>query len=214
MRVTGDGDVAVVCVNGGRADPVPGTWSGSVEWLVARLAPRLPHLRFAEVRYRVKSWHRFDDCEADARAAIEAVGASRTVLLGFSMGGAVAIRCADDATVTSVVGLAPWIPDELSVEPLRGKRLCVFHGSLDRAFPSVPGVAPSSSRRGFERALAAGATGEYTLIRGAPHAIALRAPNGRPVPMPRAGTWLRLVEGELRALTDGQAGGSSPKTRT
>ena len=208
MRVTGDGDVAVVCVNGGRAEPVPGTWSGSLEWLVRRLAPRLPRVRFAEVRYRIKSWHRFDDCEADARAAIAELGAARTVLLGFSMGGAVAIRCADDPTVEDVVGLAPWIPDELDVEPLRGKRLRVIHGSLDRALPGVPGVSPASSRHGFQRALSVGATGDYTVIRGAPHAIALRAANGTPVPMPRARTWLRLTEAALRAATNGAPGGS------
>ena len=205
MRVSGDGEVAVVCVNGGRAAPVPGTWSGSLEWLVRRLVPRLPELRFAELRYRVKWWHRFDDCEADLRAAIRALGSRRTVLLGFSMGGAVAIRCADDASVEDVVGLAPWIPDELDVEPLRGKRLRVIHGSLDRAFPGVPGVAPSSSRRGFQRALAVGATGDYTVIRGAAHAIALRSPNGTPVPMPRAGAWLGLTEAALRSAVNGGA---------
>jgi pimeloyl-ACP methyl ester carboxylesterase len=207
MRVTGVGDVAVVCVNGGRAEPVPGTWSSSLEWLVRGLAPRLPGFCFAEVRYRIKSWHRFDDCEADTRAAIASLGARRTVLLGFSMGGAVAIRCADDSSVEDVVGLAPWIPDQLDVEPLRGKRLRVIHGSLDRSLPGVPGVAPSLSRRGFQRALAAGATGDYTLIRGAAHAIALRAFSGTPVPLPRARTWLRLTEAALRAAS-GTPGGS------
>ena len=53
MRLTGEGATAVVCVNGGQAAEVEGTWSASLEWLVRRLAPRLPQFVFAEVRYRV-----------------------------------------------------------------------------------------------------------------------------------------------------------------
>ena len=70
MRLTGAGATAVVCVNGGQATEVEGTWSASLEWLVGRLAPRFPGLAFAEVRYRIKSWKRLDDCIADARAAV------------------------------------------------------------------------------------------------------------------------------------------------
>ena len=103
---------AVVCVNGGQAAAVEGTWSASLEWLVARVAPQFPELRFAEVKYRIKSWNHFDSCLEDARSAIERVDAERTLLLGFSMGGAVAISVADDPRVEGVLGLAPWIPDQ------------------------------------------------------------------------------------------------------
>ena len=51
---------AVVCVNGGTAAEVPGTWSASVEWLVRRLSQRFPELGFVEVRYRIKSWRRLE----------------------------------------------------------------------------------------------------------------------------------------------------------
>ena len=200
VRCTGAGPLGVVCVNGGRAAPVPGTWSASIEWLVGRLAPRLPECRFAEVRYRVKSWTRLDDCVEDTRAALDAVGAARVLLVGFSMGGAVSISCADDPRVEAVLGLAPWIPDRLSVEPLRGKRLRVLHGSLDRALPGIPGVSPSLARRGFERARAIGVDGELTVIRGAVHGLALRAPSGRTVALPRAGRWAALVEREIRRV--------------
>ena len=98
MRATGPlASLAVVCVNGGSSRDVPGTWSASVEYLVRRLAPRFPSLGFAEVRYRIKSWNRLDMCTADAVAAVEAAvgaGARRVLLLGYSMGGAVAIRAA------------------------------------------------------------------------------------------------------------------------
>src|SRR5207302_351687 len=109
---------AVVCVNGGQSADVPGTWSASLEWLVGRLAPR--------------------------------------------------------------------IPDRLGVESLRGKRLAVFHGALDRSWPGLPGVSPASSRRGFERARSVAREAEYTLIPGALHGVAFRARNGSPVPLPRA----------------------------
>jgi pimeloyl-ACP methyl ester carboxylesterase len=200
MRLTGGGPVAVVCVDGGQAGEVAGTWSASLEWLVRRLAPRLDRLVFAEVRYRVKSWRRLESCIEDARAAIRAVGAERTVLLGFSMGGAVAISAADEPSVERVLGLAPWIPDRLSLEPLRGKRLDVLHGSLDRWLPGIPGVSPASSRRGFERARALGASGCYELIPGALHGIALRAHGRWLVPLPRAAAWERRVAAQLALL--------------
>ena len=199
MRVTGPADeCAVVCVNGGQHREVEGTWSASVEWLVGQLAPRLPGLAFAEVRYRVKSWKRLESCVEDARAGVYEVGAQRVALLGFSMGGAVSIAVASEPRVAEVVGLAPWIPDELDVSSLRGKRLTVVHGSLDRWLPGIPGVSSSHSRKGFDRARERGADGRYVLIRGALHGIALRGPGGRLVALPKADRWAAAVEEELR----------------
>ncbi len=200
IRLTGEGTTAVVCVDGGQSGEVEGTWSASLEWLVRRLSPHFRQLVFAEVRYRVKSWRRLEACVEDARAAVTSVGAERTLLLGFSMGGAVAISAADEPSVERVLGLAPWIPDRLSLEPLRGKRLDVLHGSLDRWLPGIPGVSPASSRRGFERARAVGAAGHYQLIPGALHGIAVRAHRGRPVPLPRAAAWERRVAAQLAEL--------------
>jgi pimeloyl-ACP methyl ester carboxylesterase len=197
LRLTGAGaGAAVMCVNGGQSSEVPGTWSASLEWLVGRLAPRFPSLAFAEVRYRVKSWRVLEMCVEDAREAIEAVAAERVLLLGFSMGGAVAISAAGEPGVAGVVGLAPWIPDRLELAPLAGKRLDVLHGSLDRWLPGVPGVRASQSRRGFERARTMGIAGSYTLIRGGVHGLALRSRRGL-VPLPRASTWARLVADQL-----------------
>lgn len=200
LRQTGSGATAVVCVNGGQAAEVEGTWSASLEWLVHRLAPRFPHLRFAEVRYRIKSWRRLDACIEDAREAVRRTAAQKTLLLGFSMGGAVAISAADEPTVERVLGLAPWIPDRLRLESLRGRRFDVLHGSLDRWLPGVPGVSPASSRHGFERARALGVAGTYELIPGALHGVALRAHWGRPVPLPRAAAWERRVAAQLATL--------------
>ena len=116
------------------------------------------------------------------------------------MGGAVAVRIAASPGVEAVLGLAPWLPDKLDVSPLRGKRLDVLHGSLDRNLPAVPGVSAQSSRAGWERALAAGGDGTYTLIRGALHAIALRSRGGAPVPLPRARTWARLAAERVQSF--------------
>jgi pimeloyl-ACP methyl ester carboxylesterase len=198
IRVTGElARAAVVCVNGGQASEVEGTWSASLEWLVGRLAPRFPGLAFAEVRYRVKSWRRLELCVEDARAAVRATGAQRTLILGFSMGGAVAIAAADEPSVERVLGLAPWIPDRLRLDPLCGRRLDVLHGTLDRRLPGVPGISPSLSRRGFQRARELGVDGTYELIAGALHGIAVRSPFGKVVPLPRAGAWARRVAAQL-----------------
>lgn len=187
----------VVCVDGGQAGVVEGTWSASLEWLVDRLAQRFTDVRFGEVKYRIKSWRRLDLCVADARAAVVEMGAGRTLLLGFSMGGAVAISAADEHSVERVLGLAPWIPDRLSLAPLQGRQLDVLHGSLDRWLPGIPGVSPAASRHGFERARALGVPGSYTLIPGAVHGIALRAYRGRLLPLPRAHEWLRRVAAQV-----------------
>ena len=208
MRVTGpaDASAAVVCVNGGQGGEVAGTWSATLEWLVRGLAPRFPRLAFGEVKYRVKSWRRLEWCVDDACAAVETLAAPRTLLLGFSMGGAVAIRAAGEPSVETVLGLAPWIPDRLDLDALRGRRLRVLHGTLDRSLPGIPGVSPAASRRGFDRAQALGVVGEYTLVRGALHGVALRVRRGRPVPLPRAAVWARLVGDELARFQAGPEG--------
>jgi len=203
MRVTGPAaQAAIVCVNGGQSGEVAGTWSASIEWLVRRLAREFPELGFAEVKYRIKSWKQMDWCVADAIAAVEETGAPRTLLLGFSMGGAVAIQAAAEPTVEAVLGLAPWIPERLSLETLRGKRFDVIHGSLDRWLPGIPGVSAASSRRGYERARSLGVEGEYSLVPGALHGVALRAGHDHLIPLPRAGAWARHVATELDRFQD------------
>ena len=203
MRVTNaPSTTAVVCINGGQGGLVEGTWSASLELLVERLAPSRPAIRFAEVRYRIKSWRRLDWCIEDAREAVAQAGGERTLLVGFSMGGAVGIGAADAETVEGLVGLAPWIPDRLPVDTLVGRRFDVIHGSLDRWLPGIPGVSTASSRRGFDRIQALGVPGSYTLIRGAVHPIALRAPSGTPVPFPRASRWAELLGTRIDAFAN------------
>jgi len=194
------GRKAVVCVNGGTGSEVPGTWASSLEWLVRRLAPDFPALTFVEVRYRIKSWKKLTWCIDDCRSAITLAageGAEEIALLGFSMGGAVAIATADHPLVSTVIGLAPWIPDRIDVDTLEGRRVAIVHGALDRWLPGIPGVSPKSSLRGYERIRAAGVDATHTVISGGLHGLAIRSRRGGLVPLPRAAHWARLVAAEL-----------------
>jgi pimeloyl-ACP methyl ester carboxylesterase len=191
-----DGALAAVLVNGGTAKRVPGTWSATSEWFAERLASRFPDVAFVEVRYRTKSWNELDSCRADAAAALD--HASRpAILVGFSMGGAVAITAAGHDRAGAVLGLAPWIPPELGVDTLDGMRFDVVHGAWDRWLPGVPGVSASHSRAGFERARAAGAHGTYTLVPRGLHGVAVRSGGGKLVTLPRADAWLGPVSAAL-----------------
>ncbi len=136
-----------------------------------------PASAFAEVRYRVKTWNELDSCLADARAALDLVDRP-TLLVGFSMGGAVSIGVSTHPSVVAVLGLAPWIPERLSLEGLVGKRFDVLHGSWDRYLPGIPGVSAASSRRGFDRARALGIDGSYELIERGLHGAAVRRRSG------------------------------------
>ena len=200
-RVRNEGAaLAAVLVNGGTAKPVAGTWSATSELLARELADRRRRVTFAEVRYRLKSWQALDSCMADARAALDlagALGARRALLIGFSMGGAVSIGVAGHHAVSGVLGLAPWIPDALDLDGLRGKRLDVVHGAWDRWLPGIPGVSPRSSRQGFERAQALGVPGTYTLLDRALHGAAVRGRSGALVRLPRWRAWVEQVDRAL-----------------
>jgi dienelactone hydrolase len=201
---------AVLCLNGGVARALPGDWSASIDWLVRRLAPDRPGLAFYEVRYRIRSWKRLEMCIEDARAALDVIareGVRRVALLGYSMGGAVSLAVADDPAVTDFVGLAPWLPGELGVEGLAGRRVAVIQGSVDgRPF----GVSPRQSRRAVEQMRARGIEASYTLIRGGLHALAVPGPGDALLPLPRAAEWARRVGAELDRF---QAGASARRAR-
>ena len=198
--------LAAVLLNGGVAQVVPGTWSATSELLAGELAARFPGIAVAEVRYRVKSWNELRSCMADAEAALDLIGCPAS-LLGFSMGGAVSIGVAGHERVRAVVGLAPWIPERLSLGGLRGKRFDVIHGSWDRYLPGIPGVSPASSHRGFQRARALGVEGTFTLIPRAVHGAALRTPWGTVVRLPRWREWVELVGARLASFEQASVAG-------
>ena len=192
--------LVAVLANGGTARPVAGTWSATSELLAEELAPRHRGIVFAEVRYRVKSWRALTSCVADTTAALELARgheAGKALLIGFSMGGAVSIGVAGNPAVTGVLGLAPWLPPELELTGLTGKRLDVVHGAWDRWLPGIPGVSAASSRAGFERARALGVEGTYTLLGRALHGAAVRRPSGALVRLPRWRAWVTCVDEAL-----------------
>ena len=205
-RVHNEGAVlAAVLVNGGTSRPDPGTWSATSELLARMLSPRFPAIRFVEVRYRIKSWRALESCIEDTAAAVvsaEAGGVESCLLVGFSMGGAVSIGAAGLDVVPGVLGLSPWIPARLSLDGLRGKRLDVLQGGLDRALPGIPGISPASSRAGFERARARGVEGSYEIVRGGLHGCAVRAPSGRIVRLPRWRAWVEGVAAGLERFSE------------
>lgn len=207
-RVTGEaGGLAVVCVNGGRRNEAEGDWSATLEYLIDRLTPEFPQLSFLQVRYRIKSWRRLDLCIEDGAAAVEAAvdaGATDIAILGFSMGGAVAIGIADHPSVSTIIGLAPWIPDRTDVSTLDGKRFAVAHGKLDAWLPGIPGVSPRHTLVGLERIRERGVETSHTLIPGAMHGVALHGPGDSLVPLPRAHRWVEFVADELRRFSSSE----------
>jgi alpha-beta hydrolase superfamily lysophospholipase len=92
------------------------------------------------LRYSVSGWNAATGTPgspvADVRWALEEVrrelGALPVVLLGHSMGARAAVAVADDASVAGVVALAPWLPADEPVEPLRGKPFAAAQGRRDK----------------------------------------------------------------------------------
>ena len=173
-----------------------GTWSATSEWLARRVAGRRPGWSVAEVRYRFGSWRRLAAAAEDAHAAIlalEGMGRPPGALVGFSLGGRVAVALARAESVRTVVGLAAWLPDGVDLRPLIGRRLHLAHGTLDRTFPGVPGVSPRISEAAAARAEALGVPTELTMIAGGVHGVAARGRWSGLVPLPRAGRWAEVV---------------------
>ena len=212
LRVRGEqGREAVLFVGGGTFRTVEGTWNATNEQLTTALATRHPALLLAELRYRVKSWRAFASCIDDARAALTALreaGITRLLLVGFSMGGGVAVSVAGDTAVRAVLGLAPWLHPQLELQPLAGKRLDVIHGAWDRSIPGVPGVHPGLSRAAFDRARALGVAGTYITIPRGLHGTAVRrgsgSGSGSLLPLPGWRSWVEQVDVVFRRFATGE----------
>lgn len=133
------------------------------------------------LRNRVRGWNEPAlHPVVDARWALARIRRERpeapVFLLGHSMGGRVALRVADDPTVTAVCALAPWTPDGEPVEPVTGRTVVIAHGTRDRI------TSPTDSYRYAQRARHnAGRLARFELLLEG-HAM-----------LQRPGAWNRLV---------------------
>lgn len=133
------------------------------------------------LRNRVRGWNgAAQDPVVDARWALARIRQERpgvpVTLTGHSMGGRVALRVADDDAVRAVCALAPWTRDDDPVDPVRGRRVLLAHGTDDER------TSPAASRGYAERAAAVTRHVTWVGLTGERHAM-LRRP----------GTWRRLV---------------------
>ena len=113
--------------------------------------------------------------------------------------------------------LAPWIPDRLDVSRSRASGWTSSTARWTAGSPASRASARASSRRGFERVRARGVEGTYTLIPGAVHGVALRAPWGaaRPAPARRKlGRAASRLELERRSPAEAGAAASCPASGT
>ena len=128
----------------------------------------------ATLRYASRSW---DGEGPPLREAREALAQLRLrfpqwpiVLLGHSMGGRVALRAAGEPGVSSVLALAPWLPEgpPEPVDQLAGRRVLVLHGGADRI------TDPDASARYVARAQAAGTDARLHRLDGLEHTMLWR----------------------------------------
>lgn len=123
------------------------------------------------VRYRHRGWNDGDPADDALRALDELqrlVGDAPVILVGHSMGGRAALRCASHPLVRGVLALAPWCPPQDSARHLDGVRLVVLHGGQDRVTP------PAESADYVRRAREAGAEAGMVVVGGGDHAMLRR----------------------------------------
>jgi len=137
----------VLMLHGGRANGLSAVEERNASWRRSRWMMDQIHDRANRVgvavwllRYGLRGWNAdaapVPSPVPDVRWALDEArrlhGPVPVVLLGHSMGGRAAVAAADDKNVTGVVALAPWLPGEEPVEPLRGRRFAAAHGRSDR----------------------------------------------------------------------------------
>jgi hypothetical protein len=195
----------VLLVGGGTRHSAPGRWSPSMTWLAPHVRAAVgEHVRNAQVRYADTSWDRLEIGIGDVRdslahEAARPIAPERVVLLALSMGGATSLVNADSPQVVGLVTMAPWLPPELPLDPIAGKRLHVVHGSLDNALPFVPGTSLARSREAVREARALGADATWQGVPLGLHGLAVGRP-WRTWTLPRAGTFARHLVGVTAEL--------------
>jgi pimeloyl-ACP methyl ester carboxylesterase len=187
--------VAVLVLHGGKAEsraPVEASQLTvrRMQPFVRDLAALGDDLAVAQLRYRLRGWNDTGtDALADVAFALAALdaryGSVPIVLVGHSMGGRAALRCAGHSSVRGVVALAPWLPGTEPVEQLAERDVVVLHGTRDLT------TSPTASARFVARAA--------PLAR---RAVCLHVPWSGHGMLLRASTWQRLTAAFVAAIAD------------
>ena len=178
---TGEARAVAVVLHGGRSTSHARTRANQLA--VLRMAPFAAALRraggghglaVARVRYRYRGWNGAEaspvqDVEWALQQLDERFGGLPTALVGHSMGGRAAVYAAAHPSVTTVVGLAPWIEPGDSVAPLAGRALLVAHGTGDRMTSNI------NSAHLTREAARVARSSSYVAIDGDKHAMLHRA---------------------------------------
>lgn len=174
--------VAVVLVlHGGQAhSQEPTSWrQGSVlrvmpfAWSLASAGRG--RLAVAFLRYAVRGWNSDGDPLRDARWALteieKAYPGMPIALVGYSMGGRVALQLAGECRAAVLVTLAAWVvpAETTSWRAAPGLRALLMHGGADRV------TDPQGSELAARVLRAGGASAEVELVTGATHSL-LRQP--------------------------------------
>jgi hypothetical protein len=129
-------------VSGRRPSPIVAT--ASVRTLGRRIASagRDEGLAVHVVHYRYRGWngseaHLARDASWAADEVVRRYGDVPVCLAGIDMGGRAALHAGGHEAVTSVLALAPWLPEEDVAAPpepvkqLAGRRVLIVHGTND-----------------------------------------------------------------------------------
>jgi len=142
------------------------------------------------LHYRVRGWNEPTlDPVLDARWAVGEIRrrhrGAHIYLVGHSMGGRTALRCAADQAVVGVCALAPWIEPGEPVQQLAGCTVVIAHGDRDRT------CDPHLSRAYADAAAGVGADVRFQSMPGDGHGMVVRA-----------GRWNDVVRRFVASLVD------------
>ncbi|MFK4086700.1 dienelactone hydrolase family protein [Kribbella sp. NPDC020789] len=149
----------------------PHLWRGPIlrMWpFAAAAATAVPSAAVGLMRYRYRGWNDAGDAALDLRAVLDELPFERVVLVGHSMGGRAVVAAGDHPRVAGVLGLAPWLPTDEPLRPLRPP-VMFAHGNDDRV------TSPQGSLAYANRLRAAGTPVSLVLLARETHPL-LRRP--------------------------------------